>query len=232
VDLSLSAAKLRVTRLTRTIQSEVIPRLVRQHRDAETGDADPPSAEEVQAMVHALVDDSDERIHALVRQLRARGVAVSTLFLELLTPAARELGVLWEQDRVDFATVTVSLGRLQRLLRQLSPDFGNEVQHPRHGRRVLLTQPDSEQHMFGLSMVAEFSAAKAGTCWVAWPASASTPRRGWAGTGSMWWVFPSAARRPWTGCAIRSPGCARFRATVRWWCWWGAYFFAAPPVGF
>jgi MerR family transcriptional regulator, light-induced transcriptional regulator len=30
------------------------------------------------------------------------------------------------------------------------------VQHPRHGRRVLLTQPDSEQHMFGLSMVAEF----------------------------------------------------------------------------
>ena len=156
VDLTLSATKLRVTRLTRTIQSEVIPRLVRQHRNAETGDAEPPSAEEVQAMVHALVDDSDERIHALVRQLRSRGVAVSTLFLELLTPAARELGTLWEQDRVDFATVTVSLGRLQRLLRQLSPDFGNEVQHPRHGRRVLLTQPDSEQHMFGLSMVAEF----------------------------------------------------------------------------
>jgi methanogenic corrinoid protein MtbC1 len=156
LDLTLSATKARVTRLTRTIQSEVIPRLVRQHRGRETGDADPPSAEEVQAMVHALVDDSDERIHALIRQLRARGVAVSTLFLELLTPAARELGELWEQDRVDFATVTVSLGRLQRLLRQLSPDFGSEVQHPRHGRRVLLTQPDSEQHMFGLSMVAEF----------------------------------------------------------------------------
>lgn len=156
VDLSLSATKLRVTRLTRTIQSEVIPRLVRQHRDAETGDAEPPSAAEVQAMVQALVDDSDERIHALVQQLRARRVAVSTLYMELLAPAARELGSLWEQDRVDFASVTVSLGRLQRLLRQLSPDFGHEVQHPRHGRRVLLTQPDTEQHMFGLSMVAEF----------------------------------------------------------------------------
>ncbi len=156
VDITLGATKSRVTRLTRTIQSEVIPRLVRQHRSLETGDADPPSADEVQAMVQALIDDSDERIQALVRQLRARSVAVSTLFLELLAPAARELGVLWEQDSVDFATVTVSLGRLQRLLRQLSPDFGNEVQHPRHGRRVLLTQPDNEQHMFGLSMVAEF----------------------------------------------------------------------------
>jgi methanogenic corrinoid protein MtbC1 len=156
VDTTLEATKLRVARLARTIETEVIPRLVRQHRLAADGAAAPPSAMELQAMVHALVDDSDERILALVQQLRDRGVSVATLFVDLLTPAARELGELWEQDRVDFATVTVSLGRLQRLLRQLSPDLGNEVQHPVHGRRVLLTQPDSEQHMFGLSMVAEF----------------------------------------------------------------------------
>lgn len=156
LDVSLAAAKSRVSRLTRTIETEVIPRLLRQHRPAESQSTAVPTHEEVQALVQALVEDQDERIHALVRQLRARGVSISTLFLELLTPAARELGTLWEQDRVDFATVTVGLGRLQRLLRQLSPDFGTEVQHPAHGRRVLLTQPDSEQHMFGLSMVAEF----------------------------------------------------------------------------
>jgi hypothetical protein len=63
---------------------------------------------------------------------------------------------MWDQDRIDFASTTVALGRLQRLMRQLSPDFGREVEHPPSGRRVLLTQPDSEQHMFGLSMVAEF----------------------------------------------------------------------------
>lgn len=156
MDTTLGAAKARVSRLTRTIETEVIPRLVRQHRAAHAPAIAPPSAAEVQAMVQALVDDSDDRITALVQQLRKRGVTVTMLFLELLTPAARELGALWEDDRVDFATVTVSLGRLQRLLRQLSPDFGHEVQHPAHGRRVLLTQPDSEQHMFGLSMVAEF----------------------------------------------------------------------------
>jgi len=159
MDTTLGAAKARVSRLTRTIETEVIPRLVRQHRAAPAPASAAPSAEEVHAMVQALVDDSDDRITALVHQLPQRGVTVTMLFLELLTPAARELGALWEDDRVDFATVTVSLGRLQRLQRlqrQLSPDFGNELQHPAHGRRVLLTQPDTEQHMFGLSMVAEF----------------------------------------------------------------------------
>ncbi len=155
LDANLGATKARVSRLAKTLETEVIPRLVRQHRQTDEAVAQ-PSAAEVQAMVHALVDDSEARVVALVQQLRQRGVTVSSVFLDLLTPAARELGVLWEQDRVDFATVTVSLGRLQRLLRQLSPDFGSEVDHPRNGRRVLLTQPDTEQHMFGLSMVAEF----------------------------------------------------------------------------
>jgi MerR family transcriptional regulator, light-induced transcriptional regulator len=155
-DTNLGAAKQRVASLARTIETEILPRLVQQHRPPEPAGSAAVSAAEVQAMVHALVDDSETRVNALVQQLRERGVGVASLYLDLLTPAARELGVLWEEDRVDFATVTVGLGRLQVLLRQLSPDFGSEIQHPRHGRRVLLTQPDSEQHMFGLSMVAEF----------------------------------------------------------------------------
>jgi methanogenic corrinoid protein MtbC1 len=155
-DTNLGAAKQRVASLARTIETEILPRLVQQHRPPEPAGSAAVSAAEVQAMVHALVDDSEARVNALVEQLRARGVGVASLYLDLLTPAARELGALWEEDRVDFATVTVGLGRLQVLLRQLSPDFGSEIEHPRHGRRVLLTQPDSEQHMFGLSMVAEF----------------------------------------------------------------------------
>jgi MerR family transcriptional regulator, light-induced transcriptional regulator len=156
IDTALEITKARVARLARAIETEVIPRLVKHHQDPLEAGIAPPTTDEVQAMVHALIDESDDRIVALVQQLRSRGLSVGTLFLELLTPAARELGLLWEQDRVDFATVTVSLGRLQRLLRQLSPEFGSEVKHPHHGRRVLLTQPDTEQHMFGLAMVAEF----------------------------------------------------------------------------
>jgi len=153
----VSQVRMRLSRLAHALETDVIPRLVRQHRDDAAADEPPaPSAPELQAFVDALVAEDDLATDHAIHTLRQRGVAVSTLYVELLAPAARELGVRWEQDRVDFATATVSLGRLQRLMRQLSPDFGREVEHTGHGRRVLLTQPESEQHMFGLSMVAEF----------------------------------------------------------------------------
>jgi MerR family transcriptional regulator, light-induced transcriptional regulator len=156
VDADLNTVRMRVSRLTHTLENDVIPRLVRQHREPVAPAGAVPTLADVQEFVHALVQEDDERTDHLIVALRQRAVSISALYIELLTPAAREIGALWEQDRVDFATATVSLGRLQRLMRQLSPDFGREVEHPFNGRRVLLTQPDTEQHMFGLSMVAEF----------------------------------------------------------------------------
>ena len=156
---SLEATKQRVARLARTLESQVIPRLVEHHRDLIPDEIDAlaaPAPAEVAELVAALIDDSDGRVHAVVQQLQQRSVTIESIYLDLLTPAARRLGTLWEEDGVDFATVTVALGRLQRLLRVLSPAFGSEVQHPSLGRRVLLTQPDQELHMFGLAMVAEF----------------------------------------------------------------------------
>jgi MerR family transcriptional regulator, light-induced transcriptional regulator len=166
VAADMSTVRSRVSRLTHTLETDVIPRLVRQHRDVGPGapaaestePADVPALQgaELQAFVDALIAEDDERTDRVIQALRQRGVPVGAVYVDLLAPAARQLGVMWEEDRVDFATATVSLGRLQRLMRQLSPDFGREVEHPYHGRRVLLTQPESEQHMFGLSMVAEF----------------------------------------------------------------------------
>ncbi len=156
VAANLGAAKARVARLAKTIETEVIPRLVEHHREPHAPVQAPPSESEVRALVQGLIADSEPQIATLLQALRGRGVEVGTLYAELLAPAARRLGELWEQDRVDFAAVTVGLGRLQRLLRQLSPAFGSEVEHPPHGRRIVLTQPDTEQHIFGLAMVAEF----------------------------------------------------------------------------
>jgi len=156
VDVNLDAAKQRVARLARTIEAEVIPRLVQQHRDPAAPVTPLPTLAEVGELVQALVANAEPRVTELLEVLHRRGVGVDSIYLDLLAPAARKLGELWEDDRVDFATVTVSLGRLQRLLRLLSPGFGDSVLHPANGRRVLLTQPDQELHMFGLAMVAEF----------------------------------------------------------------------------
>jgi methanogenic corrinoid protein MtbC1 len=156
---TLLDARERIARLTRTIESEVIPRLVRQHRDDDGTLGLPvsrPSPQEVEEFVRALLDEAESRADEAVAAHRRRGLSVDALYMDLLAPAARELGRQWDEDLCDFATVTVGLGRLQRLLRRLSPALGTEVEHPPNGRRVLLTQPVAERHMFGLSMVAEF----------------------------------------------------------------------------
>jgi methanogenic corrinoid protein MtbC1 len=148
-------SKRRMAQLTHTLEAEVIPRLVGAHRPASKR-APPLGAREIEAFVVLLRQASDAEIGASVTALNRRGLTVEQIFLDVLAPAARHLGELWETDRCDFSTVTVCLGRLQRLLREWSPGFGTDVDHPPNGRRILLAQHPEEQHSFGLSMVAEF----------------------------------------------------------------------------
>jgi methanogenic corrinoid protein MtbC1 len=155
---AFSAAKERLSRLARTIESDVIPRLVQAHRASEVirPAAPKPTVADVEAFVADIVGDREDALTATLDRMRQRGLPVEMLYLDLLAPAARLLGEMWNDDQCDFATVTVALGRLQCLLRELSPAFGTEVAHPPNGRRALFAQPRDEQHSFGLSMVAEF----------------------------------------------------------------------------
>ncbi len=159
---SASATKKRLAQLARAIEIDVIPRLLQAHRPGpnavllETGVEATPIRAEIQSFLDALVQDDEGAIQHALAGMRARGISVETLYLDLFAVVARELGEMWEDDTCDFTVVTVALGRLQRLLRELSPAFGPEIAHPANGRRVLLTQPPEEHHSFGLSMVAEF----------------------------------------------------------------------------
>jgi methanogenic corrinoid protein MtbC1 len=148
-------AKSRLSKLAQTLESDVIPRLVGAHGKA------PRTAvhlepREIERVVGLLRNAGDAELGAVVQATLRRGLSVEAVFLELFAPAARHLGDLWVADRCDFSTVTICLGRLQRLLREWSPAFGTEVEHPANGRRILLAQHPEEQHSFGLSMVAEF----------------------------------------------------------------------------
>jgi hypothetical protein len=126
------------------------------HRDPDAEPQVMPTHAEIDALVAALVDDSDSRVSHLVHAVQSRGVEVGTVYAELLAPAARHLGELLGAGPHRLCHRHRGPGPLQRLLRQLSPAFGSEIEHPAHGRRIVLTQPDTEQHIFGLSMVAEF----------------------------------------------------------------------------
>jgi methanogenic corrinoid protein MtbC1 len=91
--------------------------------------------------------------------------------LDLLAPAARELGLLWEEDECDFMQVTVGLCRLHQVLRALSPAFTCEDAEQKSDRRILLAAYPGDQHTFGVTLVAQFL-RRAG--WDVWQESPET----------------------------------------------------------
>lgn len=153
------AVEERLSRLVDTIERDIIPRLVRAHASAP---AAAPAVgighEDVTAFTARVMARDDLAIDAQLAALRAQGVSVESLYVDLLAPVARHLGAMWDDDRCHFADVTVGLGRLQQIMRGLSSAFGTEVDPPPGGRRALLMPAPGEQHTFGLSMVAEFFA--------------------------------------------------------------------------
>ncbi|CAM5793695.1 B12-binding domain-containing protein [Rhizobacter sp. Root404] len=177
-----AANDMRMSQLARTIEQEIIPRLMLAHRAASepvarsVAPGKALTAEDVEQFAKLVLAHDEDVAFATINTLRARDVSVEKIYLDLLAPTARYLGKLWEDDLCSFTDVTVGLGRLQRVLRELSPALGRSVEHPVQGRRVLLLPSPGEQHTFGLVMVAEFFR-----------------RAGWDVTGGAWAAGADAA---------------------------------------
>ncbi|MCU0937828.1 MAG: cobalamin B12-binding domain-containing protein [Burkholderiaceae bacterium] len=151
----------RLDRLMKTIEGEIIPRLVLAHRGQVTrghAAAVDGAVSEAQVIDFAalLLDNDQEAPRLFLSDLRDGGVALEHIYLNLFSPAARRLGEMWSADLCDFTAVTLGLWRLQRLLYECSPSFQVDAEPPADGRRILLAPMPGEQHTFGMFMVAEF----------------------------------------------------------------------------
>ena len=100
-----------------------------------------------------LSADIDEAAR-YITLLRDRGLSMERLFVELLEPCARHLGVMWDRDECDFIDVTLGLGRLQKLLAVFNSTHVLPALDEK--RRVLMLTTPGDQHVFGLSMVTKF----------------------------------------------------------------------------
>ena len=168
----------RMERLVRTVETEIVPRLLLARRNlgevpvpANSSELDAGDAAE---LARLLLAHEVEIPFAYVEAIRHRGVPVQHIYTQLLAPAARRLGLLWERDECDFMQVTVGLGRLHQLLQRLA---SHEPEVPLtesrgHGRRVLLSTLPGEDHTFGLLMVSQFFIQNGWEVWNEFPATA------------------------------------------------------------
>ena len=149
--------------LLSVIESQIIPQLMHSHPPAQALSSEPIthdpkgafSEEDIQAFVELCLqmhlDDALEMVMQAVRQ----GAAVETLYLELITPAARVLGHQWVMDQKDFTSVTHGLMQMHQLTRRLA---NLALTHPvkaKGNKRILLASAPGSLHILGLCIVSE-----------------------------------------------------------------------------
>ena len=152
----------RQAKLASIVSTNIIPRLLRLHSEIIT-DA-PPVKVLVEALAPSKVDVSGLADILLGADLKAAAAYITILrdcspmgglFVELLEPAARLLGEIWDRDECDFIDVTLGVARLQKLLAVFNNTHTVASLDNRH--QVLIAMTPGEQHQFGLQIVERFS---------------------------------------------------------------------------
>lgn len=148
--------------LLEVIQHQIIPRLLGSQQFLFTssnasGYQGPLDLEaEVLTFADFCVQRKEQEADALVDRLMARGLRSDRIFLELITPAARHLGVLWEQDRCDFTQVTCGLAQMHQIAYRIGYEFQDGPHVEGVHERVMLACAPGSQHFLGLTIVADF----------------------------------------------------------------------------
>lgn len=148
--------------LLSVIEQQIIPRLLKAnalvHDEVKSGaeGIPQPHPEDIQQFALSCLSPDADISHGRLMVFRQQGLATDQLFLDVIAPAARFLGVQWEQDQLDFSQVTLGLLRLHQLSHELGYAYRDGPQEAGARRRIMLASAPGSQHLLGLTIVSEF----------------------------------------------------------------------------
>jgi len=148
--------------LLAVIEQQIIPRLlnVQQFFSGKSKvleDYEPiAQPTEYEAFTQFCLKGDSPKANGIVNSLMDSGLSQERIFLELITPAARQLGVLWEQDLCDFTQVTCGLAIMHQTIYRLGYESPSKPREEGGSERVMLACAPGSQHFLGLTIVADF----------------------------------------------------------------------------
>ena len=161
--------------LVKTIEGNILPHIIEQHLESSIPEdllvkATIDENNILQLTNFVLQEDARASVN-FVKEIHESGTSLEDIYLLLLTPVARKLGAMWEEDESSFTEVTIALWRIKQLMYDLSPIFQQYAEQNKTGSSIMLVPLPGSQHNLGLFMVSEFF-AKAG--WRIWGELAAT----------------------------------------------------------
>jgi len=173
------------------VETEVLPRLLDAHGAGRAPGSDhlTPYPADPDRLVTLLrtgrVAEACGEIEARIRS----GANPLTVMIEDLAPAARKLGSLWDNDECDIVDVSLGLGALHGLLRDITPLETPPTPAP----SILILLTPGETHEFGAKMVESFFRSA-----------------GWRAARSDGDKFALALKRDWYDAVGFSLSCERY----------------------
>lgn len=143
------------------IENQIIPRLLNvlpiDSANAQAWSVDWPLGErpEFLAFTQWCLQNDAAQANRFVDGLMDRGLTPAQVFMELITPAARHLGVLWDRDECDFTQVTCGLAIMHQMIYRLGYDTPTAALNEGEQESVMLACAPGSQHFLGLTIVAD-----------------------------------------------------------------------------
>jgi methanogenic corrinoid protein MtbC1 len=103
----------------------------------------------VSGLIAAAMSGKPDAFADLLRELKRSRVSAAALADLYIPEAARRMGEAWQDDQMSWLDVSIGVGRMQSLLRELGMAWvADQAGDTGHGT-VLLIVPDREQHTLG-----------------------------------------------------------------------------------
>lgn len=153
-------APLDLRRLSDVIRQHVIPELAKAERSPASDAFGQPEdrttqrlSEAREPLREAVLAGDTEAGRRLLAELVALGVPRSRIHLELAMPVAREVGRLWDEDRLGFLETTIALATVQRVLGEIVAAAPPERVRFADRRTLAVARAPGDQHHLGAMMV-------------------------------------------------------------------------------
>ena len=103
----------------------------------------------VSGLITAALSGKKDAFADLLRELKKARVSAAALADLYIPEAARRMGEAWQDDQMSWLDVSIGVGRMQSLLREIGTAWAaDQAGDTGHGT-VLLIVPDREQHTLG-----------------------------------------------------------------------------------
>jgi methanogenic corrinoid protein MtbC1 len=149
--------------LNKTIESEIIPRLLMGHQLEPSNKKAVSEARKIKVsqtqitdFCQVLLDGPIENCFSFIDEMQKSGHTLVSLYMNLIPASTRRLQHLWASDENSFTEVTMALGRAQNLIHQLSPIFMSQSTFGQLQGNALLINAPASQHTLGILILGEF----------------------------------------------------------------------------